>query len=455
MSGGPILSGAMATASYASKLLSAGTAIVQAGSESGTTAETFRVPFADSSQVGFFMDDTPGAGAFDSRNVALTVQGVSTPNSTGTANIVTPSNVARGSVIALITVAETFAATGRLDNSVIQTVSMRGDGGSIQTQQTIGSSPDNSKTKVAFTPSISSTGPLGDVIIQGALPDVTAPSIFGSILPSGPIPATTIIRTTGLRTDPITGAVSEVPADLGRVYVTTSPSSRVPIETTTLIQANGSGLAGQIIVGGNLISQVVVNGPMSGRIVTIGNMNGAVTINGPVQNGVIAANGSINGALMIGGPLSGGQILSAGNINGNVTINGGLQSGRIAALGSINGGVSISGSIDSRSALVSGGPIGNKAKGTELSVGNIDGIVAAVGSINISKIGSTNTALYYKQNIPAADATVVDAIFSQGLLSPLSPTDLFDHASALDLENLGLILVNLESLTVKNGKLQI
>ncbi len=473
-SGGPILSGAMATGSYASKLLSAGTAIIQAGSESGSTA-TFRVPFADTSQVGFFMDDTPGAGALDNRNVALTVQGVSTPNSTGTANIVTPSNVARGSVIALITAAETFAATGRLDDSIIQTVSLRGDGGSIQTQQTIGSSPDNSRTKVPLTPSISSTGPLGDVIIQGPLPDVTAPSIFGSLLPSGPIPATTIIRTTGLRTDPITGAVSEVPADLGRVYVTTSPSSRVPIETTTLIQANGSGLAGQIIVGGNLISQVVagggitgaittlgsvngnitINGPMSGRIVTIGNMNGSVTINGPVQNGLIATSGSINGALVIGGSLSNGQILSADNINGNVTINGGLESGRIAALGSINGSVSISGSIDSQSAIVAGGAIGNKTAGTGLSAaGTVSGILVSVGPMNVIKIGSTSKAVLYKQN-DTTDAAVIDAIFSQGLLSSLSPTDLFDHATALDLENLSVLLANLNSLTVKSGKLQI
>ncbi len=65
--GGPILSGALATGSYASELLSAGTAIIQAGSESGSTAETFRVPFADTSQVGFFMDDTPGIGAFDNQ----------------------------------------------------------------------------------------------------------------------------------------------------------------------------------------------------------------------------------------------------------------------------------------------------------------------------------------------------------------------------------------------------
>ena len=36
------------------------------------------------------MDDTPGSRALSTtRNVALTVQGVSTPNSTDTANIVT------------------------------------------------------------------------------------------------------------------------------------------------------------------------------------------------------------------------------------------------------------------------------------------------------------------------------------------------------------------------------
>jgi hypothetical protein len=50
---------------------------------------------------------------------------------------------------------------------------------------------------------------------------------------------------------------------------------------------------------------------------------------------------------------------------------------------------------------------------------------------------------------------VIDAIFSQGLLSSLSPTDLFDHATSLDLENLSELLANLNSLTVKSGKLQI
>ncbi len=280
------------------------------------------------------MDDTPGSGAFDTRNVALTVEGVSTPNSAGTANVVTPSNAARGSVIALVTVAETFAANGRLDNSVIQTVSLRGDGGSIQTQQTIGRSPDNSQTEVPFTPSISSTGPLGDVIIQGLLPDVTAPSIFGSLLPSGSIPAATIIQTTGIRTDPITGALSQVPADLGRVYVTTSPSSSVPIETTTLIQANGSGLAGQIICGGNLISQVVANGGITGTIVVQpvawepdgGNL-GAYFTSGPRQSGNL-------GGVVSNGPMSGPTVVTSMG-SATTTVSGTVQGGTITTYGSV------------------------------------------------------------------------------------------------------------------------
>ena len=417
------------------------------------------------------MDDTPGSGAFDNQNVAFTVQGVSRPNSSGTANIITPSNSARGSVIALITVAETFGPNRRVDHSVIETISLRGDGGSIQTLQTIGSSPANTQTKAPFTPSISSTGPLGDVTIQGPLPDVTAPSIFGSLLPGGSIPASTIIQTTGIRTDPITGALSQVPADIGRVYVTASSPRQLATETTTVIEANGSGLAGQIICGGNLISQVVanggmtgsiitggslignitINGAMSGRVVSIGNLTGTVTINGPVRNGVIATNGSINGALVIGGPLTNGQILSAGNINGNVTINGPLQSGRIAALGSILGDLTINGAIDSESAIVVGGSIGGPS--AKLSAGNISGIVAAVGSINVGQIGTTNTALYDTAN-DVLDAAVIDAIFSQGV-SPLGPSDSFDKSTPLDLANLSQMLTNLNSLkvvTVNNQK---
>ncbi len=130
--------GIRATGSAAAELLAPGTAIVQAGSVNGSTEETFRVAFSDIRGVGFFMDDTPGSGVFDSKNVAFTVEGVSTANSSGTANTVTPSNAARGAVVALVTVAETFAANGRLDDSIIESISLHGDGGSFQTQQTIG-----------------------------------------------------------------------------------------------------------------------------------------------------------------------------------------------------------------------------------------------------------------------------------------------------------------------------
>src|SRR5262249_7902236 len=111
-SAGQIETGAVATNVDATRLLTPTTAIVQAGSVSGSPVETFRVPFADlnTQEVGFFIDDKAlgFANQFDHTKVVLAVQGVSTPNASGTANIVTPSNVARGAVVALITVAETF-----------------------------------------------------------------------------------------------------------------------------------------------------------------------------------------------------------------------------------------------------------------------------------------------------------------------------------------------------------
>jgi hypothetical protein len=48
----------------------------------------------------------------------------------------------------------------------------------------------------------------------------------------------------------------------------------------------------------------------------------------------------------------------------------------------------------------------------------------------------------------------IDAIVSQGLLSSLSPADQFDHAALLDLANLGPLVASVNSLTVKNGRLQ-
>ncbi len=385
---GQLETGAMAGGHDAEDLLAPGTAIVQAGSTNGQTVETFRVPFADlaTQQVGFFMDDAGGGGPghFDSNDVDLIVQSVSTANSSGTGNNVTPSNVARGAVIALITVAETFDQNNHLQNSIIETIGLRGDGGSIQTQQTIGSLKNNSLTKAPFTPSITSTGPLGDVIIQGPLPSVTAPSIFGSLLPDGPIPATSTIQTTGIRTDPITSATSQVPADLGRIFVVSTPFG--PYVTVTQVLANGPGLAGQIICGGNLISQVVSNGPTSGMItvqpvpwepgagnlgasftypsghvlrlggfisngpmiapsVFAGDKSGITNISGLLEGGDITVGGSVIGDICINGPMNGPSVF-AGNNGTVLNLNGAVQGGFILTLGSVIGNITIGGPMN-------------------------------------------------------------------------------------------------------------
>jgi hypothetical protein len=84
--------------------------------------------------------------------------------------------------------------------------------------------------------------------------------------------------------------------------------------------------------------------------------------------------------------------------------------------------------------------------GSGAFAGNISGIVAAVGSINVGQTGTTNTALYDNAN-DTLDAAVVDSIFSQGVL-PLGPGDSFDRSIALDLGNLSQSSSNLNSLKV-------
>ena len=73
--------------------------------------------------------------------------------------------------------------------SVVQSVDLYGDGGSIFSKQFIAQS-------------VTSTGPLGDltVLASQGLNNVTAPSIFGNIAAQGPLFGT--IQTTGVRTDP-------------------------------------------------------------------------------------------------------------------------------------------------------------------------------------------------------------------------------------------------------------
>jgi hypothetical protein len=187
---GSLGTGAQAGAGDASKLLAPGAAIVQA-------VDTFCVPFADltTQQVGFFFDVVPNGGQFHNNNVQFTVQSVvSTQDGIPShGNMAKPSNVARGAVTALVRPIATFNNNGSPTGSVIQTIDMRGDGGSISTAQYVAQA-------------ITSTGPLGDVTSQFPLgiTSVTAPSIFGSLVDAGG-PITGTVQTTGVQIDPITG----------------------------------------------------------------------------------------------------------------------------------------------------------------------------------------------------------------------------------------------------------
>ncbi len=253
------------------------------------------------------------------------------------------------------------------------------------------------------------------------------------------------------------GSITTSGSDIGSITVCGSING--PILSSGAGCSNGGTVivavplqGGSILTGGTL-GNLTVGGPITGEIVSIGNMTGTINF-GALQGGLIATAGAINGNLTMNGSLT-GDLVSVGNMSGNITIKGSLQNGTIASLGSILGNLTITGSIDSQSAIVAGGAIGNKAAGTGLSAaGTVSGILVSVGPMNVIKIGSTSKAVLYKQN-DTTDAAVIDAIFSQGLLSSLSPTDLLDHATALDLENLSVLLANLNSLTVKSGKLQI
>ena len=155
---GSLHTAAAAKGEDAQDLLTAGTAIVQAGAAGGS--ETFRVPFADltsQQQVQLFIDDH--GPNFDDNGIALWVE-----SDNGV-----PSNVARGADTALITVAPTYDKNGHLQNSVFSAIAIRGNGASISTGQSVGS--------------ITSTGSLGDVTL-GNPPPPPPPPPGGSAIPS-------------------------------------------------------------------------------------------------------------------------------------------------------------------------------------------------------------------------------------------------------------------------------
>jgi hypothetical protein len=341
----------------------------------------------------------------------------------------------RGAVTAMIGV--TIPST----HSVVQTVGLYGDGGSIFSNQFIAQS-------------VTSTGPLGDltVLAQEGLNNVTAPSIFGNISAAGPLFGT--IQTTGVRTDPVTGATTQIPANLGRAYVVPA-GGRVlqPYVTATTIEGQlPDSFTGRIISRGNLISFVRSDGGASGLIAVQGNF-GAVTT-------LLGTRTRVGGLLVNAiGPDEGGfsgQLVVLGNDYGDLTFNGGLTGGRIAVRGTggaqsgILGNVVVGpgiyttgGRIDPGSAIVSGGEIGDASYTTSLSVadGN-QGIVAAIGTIRSS--GTLGGHVFNDVGATPGNpsAAVIDYIFTEegkplGLDLPGDP-----------LGGLKLILEELAALTV-------
>jgi Ca2+-binding RTX toxin-like protein len=422
---GQIFTGATSQGSDAAILLVSGTAIVQAN-------DTFRVPFADlpTQQVGLFLVTDHSGGHFDDHSILLTVEGVSVPNGTMTANVVTPSNAARGAATALVTVVPTYDHDGHLQNSVVQSIAIRGDGAAIQTEQLI-------------TQLITGTGSLGDLTLKegnNTPLNVTAANIFGSVDLGGALAGT--VQTTGIRTDPITGAQSAAAADLGRLFLTFT--DRGPVLTATTLHAENPGLLGRLIVRGNLISQAIFDGGISGVVAIQGDVSGTLALDRdghPVRLGGIVSNGPVRGQLVV-----------LGNAVGNVVVHGPLQGGRLAVKGSALGNLEVDNGIDAGGALVVGGNAGNAAAGTTLTVsGDVLGILAVKGTVNLGKPVSTSHAAFYGTNLGTTDLTsaaALDALFTDGGLA------LSLDVNALDLGGLALILKDLAALHVgSNGKL--
>ena len=476
-----VIYGSTEVASDAANLLVLGTAIVQAN-------DTFLVPFADvmNQQVGFFIDDTPNTNMnqFDNADVVFTDQFDNAEQ----------QNVDRGAVTALVSVtkaAYVYAApsgpaavqpapVGPMPpviapavlspsstmsggpkplsslpggiapppsppglSSIIQTIDLRGDGGSIISKQWVAQG-------------ITSTGPMGDVAINVALgmTNVTAPSFFGNITSYGPITGT--VQSTGVRVDPIFGTTSTTSADIGRAYVTLLPGGS-PSVTVTGIQTdiNGRpafppmGLVGRIISRGNLISQLKAAGGIYGSVAVQGDIGSFATIlsrTNPTRVGGIATD-----------TTDSGQIVAMGQIIGDVSLLGGLLgTGLIAARGSILGNLAINGQIATTAKIISGGTIGSAALSTGLSFGVNQGIVGAIGTTIQKSADPTVAPGFYVSNAGSVpppmnfNAQAIDAIFEAANGGFLNGFDLLANG---DLTGLADILADLARLRVVNGRL--
>ena len=432
-----VVTGPLDVATDATHLLVPGTAIVQADTINKASAtETFRVPFADlpTQQVAFYLDDGQYNNAFDNANVIFTNQ----------RNNGQVENGARGADTALITVAlGHYVFSPTTTSSIIQSINLRGDGGSFVSTQWVAKS-------------ITSTGALGDVSINvpSGMMDVSAPSIFGNLSTYGAIVG--VVETTGVRVDPITGTTSTTTTDLGRAYVATGVNG-VPYVTSTSITSDavgrpapifGAGITGRIFSRGNLISRVLANGGISGIIAAQGDVGANSTLlstTNPTQVGGISTDYSADS----------GQIVVLGRFLGDLNLLGGLTvKGAIAVRGSMLGNTAING-LAVGTSLISGGSIGNPAQGKALAFTSNQGIISARGSVT-NKYNVPAAPGYMSSNDATApdgiDAHVIDAIFADASGNAEHGLDALANR---DIIGLSTILADLAQLHVYNGRLSI
>jgi hypothetical protein len=311
---GQIGSGATANPPNAAALLVSGTQIVPATDSLGKT-DTYRVPFGDINTVGLFIVTNKNGGGFDPNNIAFVVQDTS-------ANGTIEDYATRGSVTALVTVLPTYDAKGNMQGPDLMSIALMGDGGSIATNQQMAPAVTTSGSTSQTIPSITSTGPLGNVTLQGPMStNITAPSIFGSIPVNGPFSST--FTTTGVRIDPITQLQTVDPNNgnfgtAGGTFNATGPVS------------------GGLVVAGDLASNTTFGGPMNaGSQIVVkpnpygqgGNVEGGLTVNGPINAGsTISITGNVGGLMtvvdppgtteIVTFPFAGPQPLITANVNG-------------------------------------------------------------------------------------------------------------------------------------------
>ncbi len=358
--------------------LAAGTALTQAN-------DTFQVFVSEANHVAQFLVTGPG-GSFDSKKMLF-------------ADIVADNLP--------VSVKDTLVPSG--SSTTVQSVAFTGQGGSLTTAQPITTSI-----------SASAGGSLGDLILSssgGITADITADSIIGNIDATNGGISGTILTTVG---------------DLGRAFTDSGGN----ITGVTYIHAGGGGLTGNILVKGNLVSQVNLQSGLDGVVAVDGDIGVIQTV---TVNGVKVAKTNPDGSLIRFGGLAvstgglNGQVIALGNVFGDLSVTGGLG-GRIAVRGNpgefglasfrygILGNVSIGGGINTTGAIVSSGLIGDDGAnninkdtaGTHLTISGTDkGILAAGEDINFGTTGSLNQGGLV-ENATGANQNAIDWIFTNG-----------------------------------------